>query len=465
MKKETVIEVLLKSDILTSTIKLEGSIVVAFSSGVDSTVLLHALTSVMSLASSTVKVIHVHHGLSNHADDWAQHAQSTCAQLSQEFSIDIECIIERVKLDDYSDGLEQAARKVRYDIFEKHCREGDVLLQGHHLDDQIETFFMRALRGSGLTGLSGIPQQRILSRENRCQILRPLLSIEKAQLIEYAEQHQLTWVEDESNADSTIDRNWWRNELLPLIWQRYPDKKQSLARTLDNIQHEHALLQQLIAEKVHLNSASDLQSTDINPALNEIPRFDLDLIRHLGKSIEQSTALSYLRSWLAQYVDILPSAIQMQSIYVDMIQARHDAEPSFSWNGHTLYRYSNCLYLCGEISKKTPLLESWQGQSFDFKFGQLMCAKETLDHGLIPGCYGIRFWQAGDVAKPVGRSTRKMKKWWQDFKVPSWARHYWPLVVDKNTGQIVAVPGLFVCQNYHEQGDGWRLSWSFKRND
>jgi tRNA(Ile)-lysidine synthase len=438
---------------------LDSYLCIGLSGGVDSTVLLQATAHYAAAFNRKLKAIHVHHGLSENADAWAQHAQTLCEQLSAELSITIDCIIEKVQLETCSDGIEQAARLARYQIFEKHCNHNDVLLQGHHLDDQIETFFMRALRGSGLTGLASIPRQRNLSRTNTCQILRPLLSIEKSQLIEYAKDQQLNWVEDESNQDSTLDRNWWRNELLPQIWQRYPRHKQSLSRTISTIQHEQRLLQQLITDEIVAKDA--LQSSDfrIHPALNNIPNFDLLLVQ----GMDQATGLSYVRAWLAQHVDILPSAVQMHTLYVDMIQAQRDAEPRFSWSSSILYRYQNrlCLLTAAILNRAVTPLNDWQGQDLECFNGLLTCEEAIADFALRPGQYLLKNWQAGDVAKPSGRSTRKMKKWWQDYSVPSWAREHWPIIVNTETSEIAAVPGLFVCQGYCvESGQpGWLVDY------
>jgi tRNA(Ile)-lysidine synthase len=434
---------------------LESYLCIGLSGGVDSTVLMHATAHYAAAFNRKLKAIHVHHGLSENADAWAQQAQTLCKQLSAELSITIDCIIEKVQLDNCSDGIEQAARLARYQIFEKHCNHNDVLLQGHHLDDQIETFFMRALRGSGLTGLASIPRHRNLSRTNTCQILRPLLSIEKSQLIEYAKDHQLNWLEDESNQDSTLDRNWWRNELLPQIWQHYPRQKQSLSRTISTIQHEQRLLQQLITHEIVTKGA--LQSSDykIHPALKNIPNFDLLLIQ----GMDQATGLSYVRAWLAQHVDILPSARQMHTLYVDMIQAQPDAEPRFIWSSSILYRYQNhlCLVNTATLDRAVTPLNDWQGQDLKYGNGLLICEEAIADFALKPGQYLLKNWQAGDVAKPSGRSTRKMKKWWQDYSVPSWAREHWPIVVNKETHEIAAVPGLFVSQGYCV--DSGQLGW------
>lgn len=424
---------------------------VGLSAGVDSTVLLHALSqwAVKSQRQEQIKIkaLHVHHGLSDNADAWAQQAQNFCAQLQQKLHLDIECIVERIQLNETHDGIEQAARKARYNVFEKYCQDRDVLLQGHHLDDQFETFFMRALRGSGLTGLAGIPAQRSLSRVNQCQILRPLLTLEKADILAYAKHHQLVWVEDESNQDSQFDRNWWRNELLPQIWQRYPDQKQALSRTINNVSHEQSFLQQLITER--LEDFAGRSQTEIHPALNNIPRFNLLLI----KNLDQGNAVSYLRAWLAQLVDTLPSAQQMQVIYTDMIDARGDAGPRFSWSGVDLYRYGNDLFLLDEKKLKDGFLQlegskDWQSAGLISSIGELAVTGRDKGISLKPGNYRLRSWHSGDVAKPYKRATRKMKKWWQDYNVPSWLRQYWPIIVDCATNEVVAVPGLFVCHGF-----------------
>lgn len=449
---------------------------VGLSAGVDSTVLLSAAAEYCAAKKIELMAIHVHHGLSKNADSWALHAQKLCDYLAHKYAISIPCLVEKVDLSDYSDGIEQSARQARYQVFEIHCRPDDVLLQGHHLDDQIETFFMRVIRGSGLTGLAGIPQQRSLSRSHSCQIIRPLLSLEKKDIIKYAQQHNLSWVEDESNLESEFDRNWWRNELLPTIWQRYPEQKKALNRTITNIQFEGGLLQGFINEKI--NSDSFLTINDksseviIHPALSNIPRFNLAIVEECHQeSCIQKKVTSYLRAWLSQYVDILPSLSQMNAIYSDVIQAGIDAEPSVSWGGNIVYRYKNHLFLVTNSQHATDNQQVqegerfWGGESIEYVSGILECREGGREIegavSLKPGEYKLRIWRNGDVAKPYGRSTRKMKKWFQDYSVPSWARGYWPIIVDAQTNVIVAVPGLFVCQGYQQDDEktGWICEW------
>ena len=196
--------------------------VVAYSGGVDSHVLLHQLVA-LSVDSNTppVLAIHINHGLQVDAAQWQQHCESVCDNLS----VDCTSIVVNV---DGNGGIEQSARDAHYRAFEQYLQAGDVLFQGHHLDDQAETVLMRLLNGSGPKGLGGIPAQRSLGS---AILLRPLLNYSKEDILDYAQQQQLTWVEDTTNDDSRYDRNFLRNEIFPLLAQRWPSVKRNLNRS------------------------------------------------------------------------------------------------------------------------------------------------------------------------------------------------------------------------------------------
>jgi tRNA(Ile)-lysidine synthase len=434
---------------------------VGLSAGIDSTVLLHASAQYFfeNQVHKTVqlKAVHVHHGLSKHADDWAEQAQLLCRQLSQKFEVTIECIVARVQLDNCADGIEQAARQARYQVFEKHCGSNDILLQGHHLDDQIETFFMRALRGSGLKGLTGIPAQRDLSRtgssENKtCQIIRPFLSIEKSQLIRYANAHKLCWVEDESNQDNKIERNWWRNYLLPQVWQYYGNKKHVISRSMKNLQQEQALLSHFIQQEIkdkEINQYSD-SNDNIGIVADVLSNFPSLKINNIPQGFESP----YLRAWLSQYVDILPSSKQMKAICDDFIFSDQDANPYYYWANVELRRYRGRFYLMSLLLTGSEL--------FDVKVEEHVTSTTENELSLLKGCYHWRYAKVGDHIKISGRPNRKLKKYWQELGVPPWLRDQWPLLVDDNNDNIVSVLGLLVAEAYQSKADdiNTHYSWS-----
>jgi len=390
---------------------------VAYSGGLDSTVLLHLAKQWAKENGSlfsfepTIKAIHIHHGLSANADDWLKHAEQQCQQLN------IELVTEKVLLQDVGDGIELTARKARYWEFEKHLAENDILLQGHHLDDQAETFFMRALRGSGLKGLSAIPAQRSLSQHHSATILRPLLKANKQDLEDYAQQQGLSWVEDESNDDIQYERNWWRNELLPKIWQRYGvGKKKSLDRSIENLTADRALLEYFLDQLLAPEEGSELPNF-----LQGFTSFSLQVLETLPQQFHSAI----IRHWLAQQ-GVEASKAQLDSIVRDMIHCDQGADPDIQLCSYRLRRYRGYLFLIadGELERLSrPKLKELS--EFDG--------------------YHIRYWQEGDLVKPFGRPTKKLKKYWQDYGIPSWLRSSWPLLVDEDD-VVVAVPGLFNCE-------------------
>ena len=208
-------------------------ICVGLSGGCDSLVLLHVLAG-LGLGERLL-ALHVHHGLSANADRWADFCAEQCRRL------DVAFICERVAVDRNSGlGLEAAARAARYAAFARSpC---DVLLLGHHQGDQAETVLFNLLRGAGVAGVAAIPVERC---EQDLRILRPLLAVARAEIEAYARARGLAWIDDESNADTGLTRNFLRHEVLPLLGGRFPAVERNLARTAGNFAEADALLGEL----------------------------------------------------------------------------------------------------------------------------------------------------------------------------------------------------------------------------
>ena len=189
-------------------------VAVALSGGMDSVVLLHLLKN-----HPGIRALHVHHGLSPNADAWA----AFCRKLCRQWRIPLKVVRVRVKKS--GKGLEAAAREARYRAFAG--TKAEVIALAHHLDDQAETVLMNLLRGSGLRGASGM---QLLTRFEGKLMARPLLGTPRQAIEEYARRHELEWIEDESNADEALTRNFVRRRLGPLIEARFPQWKSALAR-------------------------------------------------------------------------------------------------------------------------------------------------------------------------------------------------------------------------------------------
>lgn len=205
------------------------------SGGRDSVVLLNVLSRTPWAAA--LSVVHVHHGLSSHADAWAAHCQALCEALS------LPCQVLRVAVPaDSGFGLEAAARDARYAAFaEVAC---DHLVLAHHQGDQAETMLFNLLRGAGVTGAKGMAAERQAGRQ---RILRPLLDVPAADIAAYAEAEGLVWVEDDSNANTAFSRNFLRQQIMPALSSRFPAAASQLAKAAAHFAEADALLGELAA--------------------------------------------------------------------------------------------------------------------------------------------------------------------------------------------------------------------------
>lgn len=418
---------------------------VGFSGGLDSTVLLHALAQMPELKSK-LKAIHVHHGLSANADAWLEHCQQFCQQL------DIPFVAEKVQLVGNKDGIEQAARDARYQAYKKHAREGDYLLQAHHGDDQIETFLMRVTRGAGLQGLASIPKQRELS--SQVTILRPLLSIPRAVLEEYAFKQQLSWVEDESNQDSSYERNWWRNELLPQIKQQFPQRQTSFLRSVEQLQQDAQLLNDLLAPSVEqvlrLCSWPNCADRAIDiVALKSLPELYWPYI---------------VRIWLKRYNILLPSQAWLRELLRVLDQSAEESQPKLQLAGYEVFIYRQKLFLHRPASAPVQPLDIYlqDKQVWLWAGGELVA--ESAQQGLLAGEYQLvsaNTLSSQQRLQPVGRPSKTLKALFQEQGIPKILRGSWPALM--RNGELCVLVGVAVDQNYlisdSDASSGFILKW------
>ncbi|NOH98480.1 tRNA lysidine(34) synthetase TilS [Vibrio sp. 99-70-13A1] len=426
-------------------------VVIAFSGGVDSRVLLE-LSSIYQKTFPSIAVIavHVHHGLSANADEWAQQCSTWCEQLGISFAV------EKVTLDQSSsESLEKLARDARYQVLSQYLENGDFLLTGQHSDDQVETFLLALKRGSGPKGLSSMAQ---IMPFGDAFLVRPLLSASRTDIEAFAHQQGLSWVEDESNTDLRFDRNFIRHEISPRFQQRWPSFSASVQRSALLCAEQEQLLDELLASQFSQAYHLD-QSLDITFLKNQT-----ELLR-----------ARLIRMWLAKLSLTMPSRKQLQLIWDEVAEAKHDANPRLILDSVEIRRYSGRLYAV----KNAKDITNWS-QSISLnelillpeRIGS-MCLqtdeKKFAEHemnsvGMLSldvmknvECLRVIFNPEGLVAHPVGRNhSRKMKKLFQEYNVPSWLRRRTPIVMDGEN--VVAVLGVFVDQRY--QGQDCEVLWS-----
>jgi len=413
---------------------------IAYSGGVDSSVLLHLLAHLRDSEPDIppLTAIHINHQLNPRAAAWAGHCRAVCAQLG------IELIVEAVDVDRTGNiGLEAAARRARYAAFERHIRAGELLLQGHHADDQVETLLLRLLRGSGVAGLAAIPSQRVLGQG---ELLRPLLQWSRRDIVDYAQRHQLHWIEDDSNENAAFDRNFLRLNVLPQIAQRWPAYRQTLARVSEQAREAGDLLDVLGAE---------------DHARARRPGGELSTAACLA--LEPQRRRNLLRYWLRQ--SRLPTPSREQLLQVEsMLSARRDSEPCVQWPGAEVRRFGEGLYAMAPLPPLPADIDCVMPAGSDVFIPGLghLRGEWISGHGLRSDRqYRIRNRRGGERCRPATRAhSQTLKKLLQEYAVPPWLRDRMPLIYCGD--ELAAVGHLWVCAGFvAEDGQpGWALHWS-----
>ena len=205
---------LLTIDYLQQSIDFKKKIYIAFSGGIDSSVLVDILGKNASKLKLNITVIHVNHNISSNSLTWMKHCKEFCSKLGLDF------ISEEVNIISLGGGIESAARKARYKIFSKYLKNEEQILTAHHMNDVTETIFLRLLRGTGIDGLSGLEKSRKLGKG---LLIRPFLEVSKKEIEEYAKENDINYIFDETNKDNEYDRNFLRNEIFPKLDARWND--------------------------------------------------------------------------------------------------------------------------------------------------------------------------------------------------------------------------------------------------
>ena len=382
-------------------------VAVGLSGGVDSVVLLHALSRYLPL-----RAVHVHHGLSPNADAWARFCRALCKRL------EVPLTVRRVRVrKGGGKGVEAAAREARYAVFAQ--LPVDAVALAHQLDDQAETVLMNLLRGAGARGASGIPAVR---RFHGKVLVRPLLDVPREAIVDYARRHGLRWIEDESNALEDMTRNFLRRRIGPLLAERYPRWREALARAARHFSRTeldaHKLVRAFLAEKgLRAPSESKLAEMVRQLAAGKTGA----LIRHDGAT------------W---------------RLYRGSLVEAHTPPGSFApirWRGERRVRMPA---LGGEL-----LFRRVRGAGID--------ASALKKEGMT-----VRLRAGGERLQPDARRPRRtLKNLFQEAAVPAWRRDRLPMLFDGDT--LVWAPGLGVDVRYQarKRASGWLPQWKTAADD
>ena len=385
------------------------SYLLAYSGGMDSHVLLHALAHLQSIGKiQQLRAIHIDHGLQAESSAWSNHCKETAGALG----VSCEVIPLNLKIPE-GESLEAVARDARYDVFKQRLEQGEALLTAHHQNDQAETVLLQLFRGSGVDGLAAMPEVKDFERG---MLLRPLLNYSRQFLEDYAKEYQLNYIDDPSNFDTDFDRNFLRHDVLPLLQTHWKGVTKNLTRVA-----------RLQAEAKHLleeNAEIDYQAME-----REHFTLSIDSLLQLPK-VRQKLVI---RLWLSKQQFLMPSEIKLEHLISDVLYAKSDAKPCVHWSNVEVRRYQNRLYaLQINQTHKADRVIDWDAcsplvlSSITIELDDLGEWKKVLQQA---DKVTVRFRQGGERIRLRGhKQTVKLKKLLQESNIPPWERDRIPLI-------------------------------------
>lgn len=400
----------------------------AYSGGLDSTVLLHLLAAA---GLPRLSAIHVHHGLQAAAEAWAQKCEARCRAL------DVPCTVMRVCVDTHDPaGPEAAARKARYAALHAQMKAGDLLITAHHQDDQAETVLLRLLRGTGIAGLAAM---RPLTDFPPGRLWRPLLHTPRTEIHAYAQQHGLSWIDDPHNQNPRYARAFLRSEILPRLRQHWPQAQESLARTAQHAAEAEELLQEL--------AGADLKKVRRSQdSANRLDALSCAALMELSPARRNNV----IRYWLTQTGFEVPAAGMLLRLDMEVMQAREDAQPLLHCGACEFRRYRDGLYVMPPLPPPPEHGQlEWNGAGtlqLPAGCGRLMSSARKA----LPFALRVCFPQGGERIRPRGSAhTRTLKNLFQEAALPPWVRVRTPLIYRND--ELISVADRWVTEAWAEE--------------
>jgi tRNA(Ile)-lysidine synthase len=391
-------------------------LVVGLSGGVDSVVLLDLVSQIKKVP---VLAVHVNHHLHPRSDEY----QKFCIALGEKYQLEVRCQSVAVSA---QGSLEARAREARYNVFEQHLVEGDLLLLAHHADDQVETVLFRLFRGSRVLGLEGMPVTRAIGK---AALHRPLLTIPRTEIEKYARERKLSWCEDPTNAEVEADRNYIRHNIMPVIDSRFPGAQRALLAGMGRDQIARGQLKDLLGGRL------------------EQVRHSLDGLRlNLLRLMPQDELVLLLTNWLDDLNLPQPSGRMLFELAGNIAdKSRIDMTAS-----ELEFRdLDNVLY----VLRPLPPMESVGCALGDFEFPGGCVSNDLIKGGGLRASSGYMVaFRSGKEKIRMGKN-RDIKNIFQESRVPAWLRGRIPLIYAKD--ELVAIAAVPDWQIAMKVADGW----------
>ena len=421
-----------------SLLKKGSRVAVALSGGKDSVCLLYLLLSVSGEFEIEVKAVNVEHGIRGESSlRDSEFVKTLCEKLNvplKSYSVNSPERAEKT-----GESEEQAARFLRYECFNDALSNGfcDFIATAHHAADVTETLLLNIIRGSSLKGLCSIPETAMNGK-----IIRPLLYTEKSEIDGYVLKNNLPYVTDETNLKNDYNRNYLRNEVIPLIEKRFKSFQKSVCKTCKSIKSEDEYLDGLA-----LKLTDESGSFVIIPNYSDLPVFKRACVialklngfiadyteNHInelvklaftqtGKKVSLKCGITAYKSY--DRLVFKTKSAETSSLIDFSLEKTAFGDYELSFEKITRDEFLNCLN--NKKLKKENKKEKYKPALF-------------FDLDKLPkGCI-IRTRKQGDVITDFGGKTKTLKKYLTDKKVSALVSSSLPLIAKENTVYIIGL--------------------------
>lgn len=418
---------------LTKSLKNVKKVLLGFSGGLDSTVLLHLLVKLRLKKKIEIRAVYIHHGINEKSDDWGIHCKNVCLMFKVKFYFRFANIISIKK------GLEGNAREARYKVFQEMLLSDEVLILGHHLDDQVETFLLALKRGSGPKGLSSMKESKIFYKNI---LMRPLLIYSKNELFFYAIKNNLKWIEDQSNFDQHYDRNFLRHHIIPEFKKRWPFFSNSVFKSANLCAEQEFLLDELLQDCLS-SVITKFGTLKINKLLLESSEIKRNVI---------------LRRWFEFNQILMPSKMQLKEIWKKIICVKYDTNPSISFpNKLVIRRFRDQLFISNKFNDISKICLDWKSPFFEldlpdglgkliffFSSGKKDRDKIYFRAPLECETIQVKFGLKSNDKVVLNGGPKRVKTIWQEFQIVPWMRKRIPLIYYND--KLISAIDVFVTK-------------------
>lgn len=431
-------------------------LVVGLSGGVDSVALLHLFLQLRENTNINFSAVHVNHGLSQYATQWQNTLQTLCDEL------DVKLIVKQVSIQAQSrTSLEQQARDARYQAIADSLAPNSILFTGHHQSDQMETFLLRLMRGSGLTGLASMREisafPHASGRQKQLKIARPLLSVPKQNIIEFANAHGLTWVEDDSNTDEKFDRNYVRLSILPALFKRWPLAGKSINTATELLQQDTDLLNEYVeqdylacVDKGFAHSSHPSHSQQEQPQKNNV----LNIERLTQLSLSKQKAV--VRMFTYKQLSLYPALTVLNELLTQISACDTDSNIKLKVGEHFFRTHKQHLYLIAKpktaaLSRDLSALElmvnnnKWTVLPENALYKEIKVNVSQIEQNNIKIKWA-RFEEKFQPNKNSGH--KKLNKYLKEIGCPTWWRDQLPLIYIND--RLIAVADIAVSAEFSQ---------------